>query len=103
MDINAAMTTATASMIDAMGMSATYTPQGGDATEITVLFDNEYQEIDLVSGAVSSASPAAHCKSSDVSNAKKGDALMVSDVDYTVTAVKPDGTGLTTLILRKSS
>ena len=102
MDINAAMTTATGGMIDAMGMTATYTPQGGDATEITILFDNEYQEIDLVSGEVSSASPAAHAKTSDVSGAKQGDALTVSSVNYTVTVVKPDGTGLTTLVLRKA-
>lgn len=101
-DINAAMTTATGQMIDAIGLNATYTPAGGVAATIKVLFDNEYELIGLLGGAVSSTGPAAQCKTSDVSSAKKGDALTVSGVNYSVTEVKPDGTGMTVLMLRKA-
>lgn len=102
MDINAAMARATVLMIDSIGVAATYTPAGGSAAAIMVLFEKEYREIDLISGTVSSASPAAHCKSADVAAAKKGDALIVAGVSHTVSAVLPDGTGLTTLVMKKA-
>ena len=102
MDINAAMTTTTAQMIDAMGMTVTYTPLYETAREITVLFDDEYQELDLLSGMASSSAPAVHCKTADVSVAAKGDAVVVNSVNYIVTAIKPDGTGMTTLVLKKA-
>lgn len=104
MDINAAMTTATASMINSIGGASpvAYTPALGATLYITALFENEYQEINLVSGMVSSAAPALHCKTTDVSGAKKGDTVVVNSVTYSVTEVKPDGTGMTTLVLRKA-
>ena len=98
MDINAAMTTATANMINAIGMTVTV---GG--ASITALFDNEYVDINLSMGEVGSSAPALHCKSSDVSTAVKGTAVVVSSVNYTVShPPKPDGTGMTTLILKKA-
>lgn len=101
-DINAAMTSATAMMVDAAGMSATYTAQGGSPATITILFENDAASIDLGMGSVTSSGPRAFAKTTDVPTAKKGDALTVSSVNYTVTDVRPDGTGGTELILRKA-
>lgn len=98
MDLNAAMTTATAEMIDLIGMTVTV---GG--TSITAIFDNAYQSINLDTGEIGSTGPALHCKTSNVSTAKHGDAVVVSSVNYTVAGPpEPDGTGLTVLKLRKT-
>jgi len=98
MDINAAMTSATADMINSIGMTITV----GGVSKIA-LFDNEYIDISLTDGDVGSSSPAVHCKSSDVSAAVKGTAVVVSAINYTVAAPpKPDGTGMTVLVLKKS-
>jgi hypothetical protein len=97
-DINAAMTTATASMINAIGKTVTV---GG--VSITAIFDNDYQSINLDSGEIGSTGPALHCKTSDVSTAKHGTAAVVDSVNYTVNGPpEPDGTGLTVLKLRKA-
>lgn len=47
--------------------------------------------------------PTFTCASSDVSGIAAGQALTISGVGYTVTAVKPDGTGMTALTLDRSS
>lgn len=78
-------------------------------TTINILFDNEYQEII----EVSSAGPAALCKTSDVPNAKKGDIHVITSVLCNVSAVSytvekamknpPDaGPGVTRLIFKKT-
>jgi hypothetical protein len=102
MDINAAMTTATASMINSIGLSATYTPVSGSPASITVLFDNDYKAIDLASGVVASLGPVAFCKSADLTGTVKGGSLVVSSVTYTITNIEPDGTGMTLLRLKKA-
>ena len=102
MDINAAMTTATGQMIYAMGMTVTYTVQGGNPATITVLFDNPSQSIMLAMGEISSSGPKVSAMTSDVPNAKKGDTFTIGTVGYTVTDVNPDGTGMTEMVLRKT-
>ena len=101
-DINAAMTTGTAQMINTMGKSATYTPTNGSPKKITILFDNEYTGMDLVAGTVSTTGPAAYCKSADVDGVQKGDSMTVDSVSYTVQDDQPDGTGMVILILKKA-
>ena len=105
MDINAAMTTSTTAMINSIGKTATYTVAGNPATTvtITILFDNEYKSVDMETGAVMSTAPMAYCKSADVSAFTQGRVLTIDTVSYTVTDLQPDGTGMTTLILRKTS
>jgi hypothetical protein len=102
MDINAAMTSATVAMINSIGLSATYTSDSGIPASITVLFDNDYQGIDLASGQIMSSGPAAYCKSSDVPNATQGDEMTINGVLYTVIGIEPDGTGLTILRLKEA-
>lgn len=85
-------------MLSDFGQTATV---GG--VSITAIFDNEYIDVNLSMGDVASASPAIHCKSADVTTAAKGTAVTVGGASYTVShPPKPDGTGMTTLVLKKS-
>ena len=45
------------------------------------------------------ADPQFVCRTSDVSSAAKGDALVTGSVNYTIRDVIDDGTGMTTLML----
>lgn len=83
------------------GAAASYTPSGGQAAALKVIFDNAHQTLDMLGGGVGfeSAGPQALCKTSDVSTAKHGDTIVVSSKTYYVTGVEPDGIGLTKLLL----
>jgi len=48
---------------------------------------------------VTSSDPQFVCRTSDVSSAAEGDALVTGSVDYTIRDVIDDGTGMTTLML----
>ena len=61
------------------GVTATYTPSFGAEKSITVIFDNEYLDVD-VGGS---------------------DVITISNVDYTIRVVMPDGTGMTEIMLEK--
>ena len=101
MDINAAMTTATESMIASAGTSALYTPLSGSQKPVTVLFDNDYKAMDLNTGAIMSLGPVAFCKTSDLTGTIQGGTLYIGATTYTIAAIEPDGTGMTLLRLRK--
>src|SRR3990172_7327844 len=81
-------------------VDAIYTPQGGQASSIKVLFDNDFKVIDLSTG-IESAAPAVTCKTSDVASVKHNDTLVISSVTYYVSGIQQDGTGITILILSK--
>lgn len=87
-------------MMRDFGQPATYTPQGGSGTAVTVIFENDYKEIDLNAGIVSSSGPAAHCRSAEMPAPRKGDTLQINSDVYAIAAIKPNGMGLITLILR---
>lgn len=84
-------------------VDAVYTPQGGQAASIKVIFDNQYQTIELLDGGVGveSTSPSILCRTSDISGVKHGDTLVISGTTYYITGVQPDGTGITRLMLSK--
>ena len=86
---------------DDFAVNATYTPQGGSASTITGIFDEEYQLIDAGSVGVSGSTPVFECASSSVPAAAPGDTLVVNAVTFLVVEVQPDGTGVTVLILEK--
>ena len=48
---------------------------------------------------VAAADPQFICRTSDVSSATEGDALVTGSVNYTFQDVIDDGTGMTTLML----
>jgi len=87
-------------MLSDFGVSATYTPAGGSARDITVIFDNEYIPVDT-GGSVAFAmqQPKALARTSDIPGADQGDFMNINGVDYTVSIVMPDGTGMTELML----
>ena len=85
---------------DDFATGATYTPSGGSASTVNGVFTKEYSLADLggVVG-VGSNDPSFVCRTTDVSSAANGDAIVVNSVTYTVRNVEDDGTGITTLVL----
>lgn len=87
---------------DDFGVAATFTPSGGSATTVNGIFDKDYIAVDA-GGSVPVAleEPKFICKTSDVSTAAEGDAIVINTVNYTVKVVENDGQGVTTLILEE--
>ena len=85
---------------DDFGSAATYTPSGGSASTINGIFDKDYALAAIGDGVgVGSNDPRFICRTSDVSSAANGDAIVVGGVTYTVRNVEDDGTGITTMVL----
>ncbi|MFA6148661.1 MAG: hypothetical protein WC899_10685 [bacterium] len=87
-------------------VTATYIPAvGGAPTNIPVIFDNEYAaaEYDRLADRASleSTSPRVVCRDADVPGISHGATLAISGTTYYVIEVRPDGTGVTTLVLSK--
>lgn len=86
--------------VDDFGTAATYTPQGGVASTVNGIFDNDFIEVDAGGGVgVALQQPRFLCRTADVSSASEGDALVINTVNYTIRIVQDDGTGITTLVL----
>ena len=86
--------------VDDFGTAATYTPDGGAASTVNGIFDNDFIEVDAGGGVgVALQQPRFQCRTADVSSAAEGDAIVISSVNYTVRIVQDDGTGMTTLVL----
>ena len=83
--------------INTSDFSVTVTVAGAD---VPVLFDNGYQA--ALSGYAESALPSIVGATADLASLVHGSTVTVSDVDYKVTQVHPDGTGISTLILEKA-
>jgi len=69
---------------------------GGET--VNGIFDNEHTEVLDVSGT----HPAFTCKTSDVSGVSQGDTVTINGTGYRVVSIKPDGTGMTTLVLEET-
>jgi len=84
------------------GVTASYTPAGGSASNITGIFDNDIQEIDAGGAATFAIEvPRFLCRTSDATSAAEGDSLVVSGVTYSVSSAFKDGQGMTELRLEK--
>jgi len=92
---------------DDFGTSATYTPDGGSASTITVLFDKPFNSVPMDSGEVDieSNTPTALCQTTDVSAAAHGDVIVISSNTYHVVGVQADSgsgyQGTTLLVLEE--
>jgi hypothetical protein len=74
-----------------------------EGVEMQAVFIDEYKGIDLVSGQVASTDPMLYLDAvSDATSLQPLDRFLVRGIAYTVTAVEPDGTGITVLRLRKA-
>lgn len=87
---------------DDFAVTATWTPDGGDPSVITGIFDNEYIE-GVGDGEVDfeATHPMFLVKTADVPDVAQGDQLSVNSTSYRIVNVQPDGTGLTLLILEE--
>lgn len=71
------------------------------ASSFPVIFDNDYQA--SLGGFVEGASPQCMARTSDVSALVQGSAITIEAVAYLVREVRPDGTGVTTLLLERAA
>ena len=80
---------------------ASYTPKNGTTISINGIFDAEYLSVDGDgSVGVSSNTPIFACKTADIGNSHLAD-LVVNGKTYKVVEHRPDGTGVSTLILQE--
>ena len=81
---------------------AIYMRPGYPFTTINVLFDEEIISIvGLGEAGVGGTALAALCFTSDVPLVARGDQLRIDGTFYYVTEARPDGKGITTLLLSK--
>lgn len=70
---------------------------------ISVIVDDDYYTVPGEEVDISSSQLAAHCRTEDVVTAAQDDTLTIEEGDhagsYTITNVRPDGTGVTILAL----
>lgn len=78
-----------------------YTPDGGDATTIAGIFDDEYKAVNTQTGEVETSPPQVQVASRDVLNGAHGDTIKKSGVTYNIIGIHADGTGMTILILSR--
>ena len=76
---------------DDFARASSYTPSGGSASTVNGIFDNEYFEVDPLSGVgVVSAQPRFVCTTADLpSGAASGDAITVDSTTYSVRVFSP--------------
>lgn len=87
--------------IDEFASSATYTPAGGSAKTVPVIYQKEQRLITDDGAQYVDQAPSALCKSADVVGVRKGDALEVNGIVYTIHAYPDDGHGVITLELSR--
>ena len=93
-------------LTDDFGIAATYTPDGGSASTINVLFDNPFNSVPLDGERdIESNTPTALAVSSDVSSVAHGDAIVINSITYHIVGVQKDSgsgyQGTTLLVLEK--
>jgi len=82
---------------------AIFSPFGGQTRPIRAIFDNGYQiaQFEQADAGIESSGPKATCREADVVGVAHGDTLVLRGVTWHVIEIRPDGTGLVTLILSK--
>ena len=94
-------------LTDDFGVAASYTPDGGSASTVNVLFDNPFNSVPLGTGErdVESNTPTALAISSDVASVAHGDAIVISGITYSIVGVRKDSgsgyQGTTLLVLEE--
>jgi len=93
-------------LADDFGVAASYTPDGGSASTVNVLFDNPFNSVPLEGERdVESNTPTALAISSDVASVAHGDAIVISGITYSIVGVQKDSgsgyQGTTLLVLEE--
>lgn len=65
-----------------------------NGTTFDGIFDNAAATKDVYSGQIINASPKLLCRTDDVNGYEQGDLLEISDTNYYIRAILPDGTGV---------
>jgi len=86
--------------VDEHAQAASYTPSGGSASSITVIFRNEFYLEDAGVG-VETTQPVITVETSKVPGIAHGDVIAISGINYNVIGIRPDGTGISEIALEK--
>lgn len=81
-----------------LGQPVTVTPAGGSARMISAIFVARVTD-DV---GVIMPMPGIHARSDDVSDLSDGDSISVDGVAYLAREIRPDGQGMTTIMLEAS-
>lgn len=88
---------------DEFGVVATATTRFSEVVQFQVIFDGSYGA--QFGGLADATQPSAKARSVDVADLVQGCAVSISEGpgrgDWTVADLQPDGTGMTTVLLRK--
>ena len=79
--------------------AAVYTPSGGTATDIPVIFDAPGTPVRSGDAVFETTAPSVTTRSEDVSDATNDATIVIRGVTYKVVNVMPDGQGITRLEL----
>ncbi len=69
--------------------------------EIKIIFHNAYEAATLFGQDIESKDPYVEAQDSDVEGLVHGDVLEINSVSYQVREIRPDGTGITAVMLTK--
>lgn len=83
--------------------SATLTLPDGDARQIKVIFDAEYQASQVGETFVQNQNPQVLCKTSELADVNDQCTLLYSEVTHYIRSIEHDGTGVSKLLLSKDS
>lgn len=86
---------------DEFGVSATFTPDGGSPSTISVLLENPYFKIEGEESFVEESKLGVFVRDSDVLSIAHGDEFVINSVTFQVKEVMPDGQGMTLVGLEK--
>ena len=81
------------------GTAANYTPSGGSASSITVIFRHDYFLEDVGNVGVETQQAVITVQTSKVPGIAHGDLIEIDSTNYNVVGVRPDGTGISEIVL----
>ena len=85
--------------VDEHGSAANYTPSGGSASSITVIFRHDYYLEDVGNVGVQTQQAVITVQTSKVPSIAHGDLIEIDSTNYNVVGVRPDGTGISEIVL----
>ena len=89
-------------LLTELGEDATYTPSGGVAKSIKVLFENVEAPQPVQGATVVGSIPTAEARTSDLTGTVLGGELVINGTTYTIEAVLDDDTGMTDLRMEEA-
>lgn len=85
--------------VDEHGSAANYTPSGGSVSAITVIFRHDYYLEDVGNVGVETQQAVITVQTSKVPGIAHGDLIEIDSTNYNVVGVRPDGTGISEIVL----